>query len=40
MILYVAVAPDDTERDADMLAAKVLKMRLWDDEAGGRVRKA
>ena len=27
----------DTEKEADSLAAKVLKMKLWDDEAGGRV---
>ena len=35
--MFAAVAPGDTEKDAETLAAKVLKMRLWDDEAGGRV---
>ena len=35
--MFAAVAPGDTEKDADALAAKVLKMRLWDDDAGGQV---
>lgn len=35
--MFVAVAPGDTEKNAEALATKVLKMRLWDDEAGGRV---
>jgi len=38
ILVLAAVAPGDTEKDADALAAKVVKMRLWDDEAGGRVR--
>ena len=36
-MVFAAVANGDTEKDADALAAKVLKMKLWDDEAGGRV---
>jgi len=36
ILVFAAVAPGDTEKDADALAAKVLKMRLWDDENGGR----
>lgn len=38
ILVFAAVATGDTEQDADALAAKVLKMKLWDDEAGGRVR--
>jgi hypothetical protein len=38
VLVFAAVAPGDTEKDVESLAAKVLKMRLWDDEAGGRVR--
>ena len=37
VLVFAAVAPGDTEKEADALAAKVLKMRMWDDEAGGRV---
>ncbi len=37
ILVFAAVAPGDTEKDADTLAAKILKMRLWDDEAGARV---
>lgn len=38
VLVFAAVAPGDTEKEADSLAAKVLKMRLWDDDNGGRVR--
>jgi D-tyrosyl-tRNA(Tyr) deacylase len=38
ILVFAAVAPGDTEKDINTLASKVLKMRLWDDEAGGRVR--
>lgn len=38
LLVFAAVAPGDTEKEADSLAAKVLKMKLWDDENGGRVR--
>lgn len=38
VLVFAAVAPGDTEKDADALAVKVLKMRLWDDESGGRVK--
>lgn len=37
ILVFAAVAPGDTEKDAEALASKVLKMRLWDDENGGRV---
>lgn len=38
VLVFAAVAPGDTEKEADSLAAKVLKMKLWDDESdGGKV---
>jgi D-tyrosyl-tRNA(Tyr) deacylase len=37
ILVFAAVAPGDTESEVDALAGKVLKMRLWDDDAGGRV---
>ena len=37
VLVFAAVAPGDTEKEADSLASKVLRMKLWDDEAGGRV---
>ncbi|KAK6854501.1 hypothetical protein PG995_009594 [Apiospora arundinis] len=40
VLVFAAVAPGDTEKEADSLAAKVLKMKLWDDEAGGRWKKS
>ncbi|KAL3424229.1 d-tyrosyl-trna deacylase [Phlyctema vagabunda] len=36
VLVFAAVAPGDTEKDVETLANKVLKMRLWDDESGGR----
>ncbi|KAM0485431.1 hypothetical protein ACHAPX_001417 [Trichoderma viride] len=36
VLVFAAVAPGDTEKEADSLANKVVKMKLWDDEAGGR----
>jgi len=38
VLVFAAVAPGDTEKEADSLAAKVLKLKLWDDDSGGRVR--
>ena len=37
VLVFAAVAPGDTEKEADSLANKVVKMKLWDDEDGGRV---
>ncbi|RFU30967.1 hypothetical protein B7463_g5362, partial [Scytalidium lignicola] len=39
VLVFAAVAPGDTEKEADALATKVVKMKLWDDEAGGRWKK-
>ncbi|KAI0474383.1 D-Tyr tRNAtyr deacylase-like domain-containing protein [Xylaria cf. heliscus] len=36
VLVFAAVAPGDTKKEADSLAAKVLKLKLWDDDAGGR----
>ncbi|KAI1365765.1 D-Tyr tRNAtyr deacylase-like domain-containing protein [Xylaria arbuscula] len=35
VLVFAAVAPGDTQKEADSLAAKVLKMKLWDDEDTG-----
>lgn len=36
ILVFAAVAPGDTEREANSLASKVLKMKLWDDDTGTR----
>ncbi|KFY59640.1 hypothetical protein V496_05594 [Pseudogymnoascus sp. VKM F-4515 (FW-2607)] len=37
ILVLAAVAPGDTEKEVDALAAKIIKMKLWDDEeTGGR----
>lgn len=38
ILVFAAVAPGDTEKEAESMANKVLRMKMWDDEAGGRVR--
>lgn len=40
VLVFAAVAPGDTEKEAESMAAKILKLRLWDDDAGGRVASA
>lgn len=37
ILVFAAVAPGDTEKEAESLAAKVIKLKLWDDDNGGRV---
>ena len=38
VLVFAAVAPGDTEKEMETMANKVLRMKLWDDESGGRVR--
>lgn len=38
VLVFAAVAPGDTEKEAASLAAKIVKLRLWDDGEGGTVR--
>ncbi|GAB1316222.1 D-tyrosyl-tRNA(Tyr) deacylase [Madurella fahalii] len=40
ILVFAAMAPGDTEKEAESLAAKVLKLKLWDDESGGRWKKS
>ncbi|KAH7325793.1 D-Tyr tRNAtyr deacylase-like domain-containing protein [Stachybotrys elegans] len=37
ILVFAAVAPGDTKKEMETMASKVLRMKLWDDEAGGRV---
>ncbi|EHA55250.1 hypothetical protein MCOR27_005659 [Pyricularia oryzae] len=36
ILVLAAVAPGDTEKECESMATKILKMRLWDDDSGGR----
>ena len=38
ILVFAAIAPEDTRKEVESMAAKVLKMRLWPDEDGTRVR--
>jgi len=37
ILVFAAVGKDDTIKEVESMAAKVLKLKMWDDEKGGRV---
>ncbi len=38
ILVFAAVAPDDTIKEVESMAAKVLKLKMWPDEGGSTVR--
>ncbi|KAI9813292.1 MAG: D-tyrosyl-tRNA(Tyr) deacylase [Pycnora praestabilis] len=36
LLVFAAVAPEDTQKEAESMAAKVLKMKMWDDDNGSK----
>lgn len=38
VLVFAAVAAEDTRKEVESMAAKVLKMKLWPDESGATVR--
>ncbi|KAG8418444.1 D-tyrosyl-tRNA(Tyr) deacylase [Metarhizium acridum] len=40
VLVFAAVAPGDSEKEAQQIANKVIKMKLWDDDKGGRWKKS
>lgn len=38
ILVFAAVAPDDTTKEVETMAAKVLKLKMWPDEGGSTVR--
>lgn len=37
VLVFAAVAPDDTPKEVEDMAAKVLKLKMWPDERHGTV---
>lgn len=37
VLVFAAVGPGDTVKEAESLASKVVRLKLWDDENGNRV---
>lgn len=37
VLVFAAVAAEDTHKEVESMAAKVLKMKLWPDETGATV---
>jgi D-Tyr-tRNAtyr deacylase len=40
ILVFAAIGPNDTKKDAESMASKVLKMKMWPDESGPGVRQA
>lgn len=38
VLVFAAIGPNDTRKEAESLAAKVLKLKLWPDDTGSNVR--
>ena len=38
VLVFAAVDRDDTPKEVESMAAKVLKMKMWPDDGGGAVR--
>jgi D-Tyr-tRNAtyr deacylase len=37
ILVFAAIGPNDTNKDAESMASKVLRMKMWPDEAGSGV---
>lgn len=40
ILVFAAIGKDDTPKEAESMASKVLKMKFWDDDEGGRWKKS
>ncbi|WEW60164.1 D-tyrosyl-tRNA(Tyr) deacylase [Emydomyces testavorans] len=40
VLVLAAVGPNDTEKDAETLATKVLKLKMWPDDSGANWKKS
>ena len=38
ILVFAAVAKDDTRKEVESMAAKVLKLKMWPDDNDGTVR--
>lgn len=36
LLVFAAIGKDDTPKEAESMASKVLKVKLWDDGEGGK----
>lgn len=36
LLILAAIGKDDTIREAESMASKVLKVKLWEDDQGGK----
>jgi D-tyrosyl-tRNA(Tyr) deacylase len=36
LLVFAAIGKDDTKKEAESMASKILKAKFWDDAEGGR----
>ena len=36
ILVFAAIGKDDTPKEAESMASKVLKVKLWEDDQGGK----
>jgi D-aminoacyl-tRNA deacylase len=39
LLVFAAIGKDDTRKEAEAMAGKILKVKLWDDESGTKWKK-
>lgn len=39
LLVLAGIGKDDTPKEVQSMASKVLKVKLWDDDAGGKWKK-
>ena len=39
LLVFAAIGKDDTQKEAESMASKLLKVKLWEDDSGGKWKK-
>ena len=39
LLVFAAIGKDDTQKEAESMASKVLKVKLWGDDSGAKWKK-
>jgi D-aminoacyl-tRNA deacylase len=39
LLVFAAIGKDDTQKEAESMASKILKVKLWEDDAGAKWKK-
>ena len=39
LLVFAAIGKDDSQKEAESMASRILKVKLWEDDAGSKWRK-